>query len=160
MQCVFVSPDRIRSEDLCLHYRFMRELLCPPVLGTKDNYWSKVGKKGACVDLSRKSALKKKFCKRPSAVHRCQSAAQSGKTISVCLYICMSMFKEKKKILVCWPMEERDASRMAWALALSITTSSRLSRFSSDNSFLFPMSWASRQYMELSGTILISSGKW
>lgn len=37
-QSVFVSPDRIRSEDLCLHYRFMRELLCPPVLDTKDNY--------------------------------------------------------------------------------------------------------------------------
>lgn len=47
-----VSPDRIRSEDLCLHYRFMRELLCPPVLVTKDNYWSRVGKKGALVTQS------------------------------------------------------------------------------------------------------------
>ncbi len=100
MQCVFVSPDRIRSEDLCLHYRFMRELLCPPVLGTKDNYWSKVGKKGACVDLSRKSALKKFFandqvlCTDVKVLHKV--ARQS-----VCLYICMSMFKEKKNILVC-----------------------------------------------------------
>ena len=48
---MFVSPDRIRSEDLCLHYRFMRELFCPPVLGTKDNYWSRVGKKGAWCSL-------------------------------------------------------------------------------------------------------------
>lgn len=43
LQVVVVSPDRIRSEDCCLHYRFMRELLCPPVLGTKDDYWSMVG---------------------------------------------------------------------------------------------------------------------
>lgn len=49
--CEVVSPDRIRSEDQHLHYRFMRELLYPPVLGTKDNYWSKVGKKGAQHDL-------------------------------------------------------------------------------------------------------------
>lgn len=45
--CVwFVSPDRIRSKDLCLHYRFMRELLCPPVLVTKDIIspgWAKKG---------------------------------------------------------------------------------------------------------------------
>lgn len=39
MQFMFVSPDRIRSEDLCLHYRFMRELFCPPVLSP----WTIVG---------------------------------------------------------------------------------------------------------------------
>lgn len=31
-----------------LHYRFMRDIIYPPVLGTKDDYWSRVGKKGAC----------------------------------------------------------------------------------------------------------------
>lgn len=44
---MIVSPDRIRSEELCLHYRFMRDVFCPPVLGTEDNCRSRVGKKGA-----------------------------------------------------------------------------------------------------------------
>lgn len=57
-------------------------------------------------------------------------------------------------------MEEREASRMAWALALSMTISSSPSRLSSLSSRRFPMNLATRQYMEFSGTILISSGKW
>ena len=57
-------------------------------------------------------------------------------------------------------MELREASRMDWALALSITTSSMLSRLSSLNSFRLPISWVILQYVELSVTILISSGKW
>lgn len=35
MTFVFVSPDRIRNEEFSLHYRFMRELLCPPVLSPR-----------------------------------------------------------------------------------------------------------------------------
>lgn len=49
---------------------------------------------------------------------------------------------------------------MAWALALSMTISSSPSRLSSLSSRRFPMNLATRQYMEFSGTILISSGKW
>lgn len=49
---------------------------------------------------------------------------------------------------------------MVWALALSMTISSSPSRLSSLSSRRFPMNLATRQYMEFSGTILISSGKW
>ncbi|TNN62875.1 hypothetical protein EYF80_026950 [Liparis tanakae] len=57
-------------------------------------------------------------------------------------------------------MEEREASSTAWALAPSISTSSRLGRLSSDSSLRLPMRCAMRQYRELSGTIFTSSGKW
>lgn len=41
-----VSPDRIRNEGLCLHYRFMRELLCPPVLSPGTIIGPRWAKKG------------------------------------------------------------------------------------------------------------------
>lgn len=47
--CLLVSPDRIRSEESSLCYRFMRELLCPPVLspGTiVGPRWAKKGQGG------------------------------------------------------------------------------------------------------------------
>lgn len=50
MKREIVSPDRIRSEDACLHYRFMRELLYPPVLDTKDTCSPEWAKKGHNVE--------------------------------------------------------------------------------------------------------------
>lgn len=50
MKHEIVSPDRIRSEDACLHYRFMRELLYPPVLDTKDTCSPEWAKKGHNVE--------------------------------------------------------------------------------------------------------------
>lgn len=124
----FVTPDRIRSKGLFLHYRFMRVNTLPLCVRhqghTRSPGWAKKG---------------------PSA---------ADQWLPVFIY-CNAVF-----IYCNLPMELREASRIAWALALSITTSSRLSRLSSDSSFRLPISWARRQYVELSGTILISSGKW
>lgn len=58
------------------------------------------------------------------------------------------------------PMEEREASRIACALALSIVISSRDSKLSSLNSFRSPINLASLQYVALSLIMLMSSGKW
>lgn len=156
MKCEIVSPDRIRSEDACLHYRFMRELLYPPVLDTKDTCSPEWAKKGHNVELGLKSRSVE-YVNEPDSKYGMKwmklSLTQAG-----CVFV--KLCSTYSECPVYSPIEERDASRMAWALALSITTSSKLSRLSSDNSFLFPMSWARRQYIELSDTILMSSGKW
>lgn len=52
MQCVFVSPDRIRNEDFLPSLQVYERATLPPCVITRDNCWSRVGKKGARWSLT------------------------------------------------------------------------------------------------------------